>query len=682
MKKIIRLFVFLIISVILFGCGSVGSGVKSIDSITKTNTEGLVDTYTITFTDGTTTTFTVTNGKDGLQGIQGEPGKDGHTPVITIENGYWYIDGENTNVLAEGLKGEPGNGISSITKTNTEGLVDTYTITFTDGTTTTFTVTNGKDGLQGIQGEPGKDGHTPVITIENGYWYIDGENTNVLAEFKKCTHEFSEWEVINESSCYSIGIKKHLCTLCDYVEYEFDDALEHNYELDSEFNINCILNIEIYLCTNCDSQKVNYLEIDKHVYVDGICIYCGDEDDSLKFVLQDDGTYSLVHVGRYNEGELLIPSEYKGKSVSSIGENAFDNCNLITSVIIPNSINSIGENALGSCVSITNIVIPFVGNSLNGTTNTNFGYIFGSSVPKSLKSVIITGGSSIEERAFSNCNFTSIIIPDSVTSIGDNAFSNCSSLTNITIPESVTSIGSYAFGWCTSLIDITIPRKVSSIEEKMFYDCTSLTNVLIPEGVTSIGYEAFRGCESLKEIIIPSSVTNISERAFNGCKSLESITIPFIGNAVDLATNNHFGFIFGASSYSENLGSVPESLKKVIITGGTNIGNYAFYNCKYITDVEIKSQITEIGSGAFWNCKSLQSIVIPNSVVKFGASSFIYCESLESIIIPKSVTTIENSVFSNCTSLTIYCEAASQPSGWSSSWNSSNRPVEWGVEIS
>ena len=171
--------------------GETGTG---IESIVKTSTEGLVDTYTINFTDGTTTTFTVTNGADGaqgqqgIQGIQGEQGEDGHTPVITIQNGKWYIDGVDTGVLAEGLKGETGNGISSIAKTKTEGLVDTYTITFTNGDISTFTVTNGatgaqgEQGIQGIQGEKGDDGHTPVITIQNGQWYIDGVDSGKSAE--------------------------------------------------------------------------------------------------------------------------------------------------------------------------------------------------------------------------------------------------------------------------------------------------------------------------------------------------------------------------------------------------------------------------------------------------------------------------------------------------------------------
>ena len=161
--------------------GEVGNGISA---IALTKTEGLVDTYTITYTDGTTSTFTLTNGADGLQGIQGEAGEDGHSPVITIgTNGNWYIDGVDTLVQAQGLQGEVGNGISAIALTKTEGLVDTYTITYTDGTTSTFTLTNGADGLQGIQGEAGEDGHSPVITIgTNGNWYIDGVDTLVQAQ--------------------------------------------------------------------------------------------------------------------------------------------------------------------------------------------------------------------------------------------------------------------------------------------------------------------------------------------------------------------------------------------------------------------------------------------------------------------------------------------------------------------
>lgn len=163
--------------------GEKGDDGVSVVSIGLTGSEGLVDVYTITYSDGSTTTFKVTNGADGEQGIQGEPGKDGLTPVISIsDDNTWIINGEDTGIKAEGVDGADGIGIVSIEKTKTEENVDTYTITYSDGTTTEFTVTNGKDGAQGIKGEAGKDGHTPVIRIgSNGNWFIDGEDSGVSA---------------------------------------------------------------------------------------------------------------------------------------------------------------------------------------------------------------------------------------------------------------------------------------------------------------------------------------------------------------------------------------------------------------------------------------------------------------------------------------------------------------------
>lgn len=168
---------------------------KKIESIKLVNTiedeeKGTTFEYTITFLDGTEYTFQVRNGVDGKPGIQGEPGKDGHTPEIKIgENGNWIIDGEDTGISAigqdgvDGVDGEDGVSIVSIEKTSSEGLIDTYTITYSDNTTSTFTVVNGEKGEQGIQGEPGKDGHTPEIKIgENGNWVIDNIDTDIKAQ--------------------------------------------------------------------------------------------------------------------------------------------------------------------------------------------------------------------------------------------------------------------------------------------------------------------------------------------------------------------------------------------------------------------------------------------------------------------------------------------------------------------
>ncbi len=201
----------------------------------------------------------------------------------------------------------------------------------------------------------------------------------------------------------------------------------------------------------------------------------------------------------------------------------------------------------------------------------------------------------------------------SVTSIGDDAFNRCSSLTSIKIPNSVTSIGQGAFVYCSSLTSVEIGNSVTSIGDYAFYYCSSLTSVIIGNSVTSIGVYAFVYCSSLTSIQIPNSVTSIGEGAFYYCKSLTSVEI---GNSV------------------------------------TSIGDYAFSNCSSLTSVIIGNSVTSIGYGAFVYCSSLTSIQIPNSVTSIGEWALGYCSSLTSIEIGNSVTSIGNNAFAYCESLT------------------------------
>ena len=191
--------------------------------------------------------------------------------------------------------------------------------------------------------------------------------------------------------------------------------------------------------------------------------------------------------------------------------------------------------------------------------------------------------------AFYNSNITSVVIPDTVTSIGEDAFYGCSRLTSITIPDTVTSIGNYAF-----------------------YGCSRLTSITIPNTVTSIGNNAFHGCSSLTSITIPSRVTSISDHAFSNCSSLTSITIP---------------------------------------SRVTSIGDGAFENCSSLTSITIPSRVTSISFAAFSDCSSLTSITIPEGVTSIGDNAFQYCSSLTSITIPEGVTSIGDWAFSGCYAL-------------------------------
>ena len=145
----------------------------------------------------------------------------------------------------------------------------------------------------------------------------------------------------------------------------------------------------------------------------------------------------------------------------------------------------------------------------------------------SLVSVTIPNSvTSIWDWAFDNCSaLTDITIPDSVRSIGTSAFSFCSGLTSVTLPSGLRNIGDSAFSFCRGLTNVTIPASVTSIGNNIFYDCSSLTSVTIPESVTSIGNSAFLGCSGLTSVTIPVSVTSIGDSVFTDCSSLKEISV-------------------------------------------------------------------------------------------------------------------------------------------------------------
>ena len=188
----------------------------------------------------------------------------------------------------------------------------------------------------------------------------------------------------------------------------------------------------------------------------------------------------------------------------------------------------------------------------------------------------------------------SIVLPDSITSIGSNAFSNCAQLSSIDIPDGVLSIGSYAFGDCYKLEAINIPENVSTLSDGLFFHCGLLSTITIPQGVTSIGALSFAGCSGLKEINIPDGVTIIDHMAFEDCEGLTSITIP---------------------------GSVKL------------INNSAFFSCGGLTSVVINEGVTTIGSGAFNYCTKLASISIPKSISNCTGDIFTECTSVSHLYV-------------------------------------------------
>ncbi len=320
---------------------------------------------------------------------------------------------------------------------------------------------------------------------------------------------------------------------------------------------------------------------------------------------------TLIQCSLSKTGDYIIPS-----TVKSIDPSSFSGCSSLSSVVIPQSVTTIGMKAFYYYSGIIDVE----------TTNPNYSTIEGVLFNKVQTTLI-------------QCPISksgSYIIPSTVTTVGNFAFSGYSALMSVTIPSSVTSIGSHAFTDCSGLMSVSIPSSVISIGTSAFSGCTSLTSLELPSSATSIGNEAFEGCNSITSIVIPPTVTSIGSSAFKGCSSLATISIP---SSVSSIGRNAFEDCKGMTSV-------------VIPTSVISIGKSAFKNCSSLASILIPSSVISIGVSAFEGCSSLTTVNIPTSIISIGTSTFANCTGLTSVNIPTSVTSIGVSAFENCVGLT------------------------------
>ena len=447
---------------------------------------------------------------------------------------------------------------------------------------------------------------------------------------------------------------------------------------------------------------------------------------------------NLTNIGDYafrgcSFADITIP-----KGVTSIGRFAFADCCELTSIQIPRSVKSIGNDVFSGC---RNLIIyceaasqpggwdswwngspwtddgwPVIWDCNNNSMDSN-GYMY--TVINGLRyklkgeeATVIEQSANISGEVVIPSNVTYMGQSYRVTSIGDSAFNDCSSLTGITIPEGITNIGNSAFYNCNSLASVVLPKGVTNIGYNVFRNCSNLQSIVIPEGVTSIGDGAFNNCSNLSNIVLPESLNSIGSQAFevyNNLSCLTNITIPvgvvsigyfaFAGrgcltiyceaeikpsgwnsdwnrgssvvwncknNDVDeagyaYAVINGLKFSFKDNEASVETQSISTCgdifIPSSVIYNGitynvTSIAANAFRHCEGIKSIIIPEGVTSIGASAFEDCNNLTIIVIPESVTSIGGSAFYGCRSLTSLELPSGITNIGSYAFNGCTALT------------------------------
>ena len=374
-------------------------------------------------------------------------------------------------------------------------------------------------------------------------------------------------------------------------------------------------------------------------------------------------------------------------SVTNIGNDAFRSCSSLASITIPNSVTSIGEGTFAGCSSLISVTI---GNSVTSIGRLAFYscssidtiHVEATTPPTvdveaflstSISTCYIPCGTLAAYQASDWANYVgefveeceegrqiiytstdgNVVTPYDANAFGANIIRNTykDGVGTIIFDAPVTSLGDLAFHQCSSLVSVTIPNTVTSIGDRAFWNCSSLSSITIPNGVESIGESAFYYCSSLNAITLPNSVKTIGRDAFGYCSSLKKTN--YIGDVIDWCDIVFITRETNPIYYSKSFYINDQEVKDLVIPNEVDsIHDYAFENCQSITSLTIGDGVKYVGTEAFSGCFSLKDVKMGKNIVDIGKQAFLSCTSLTVINIPTSVKTIGYQAFSHCTSLT------------------------------
>ena len=447
---------------------------------------------------------------------------------------------------------------------------------------------------------------------QNGDWIIDRAATCTTdgVRHKTCAvcgantlnekiyasgHTAGDWIVDRAATCALEGIRHQSCVKCDEMLKSEVLTVPHTEVIDAAIPATCLAAglTEGKHCAVCQAVLIEQLSLDitDHTYgQDGLCTSCHITDERyLDFTWLLNGTYSVsAKEGVEMPSHLIIPVTYKGKAVTKIKDNAFENCNTLQSITIPDSVTAIGESAFAYCRALESITIP-------------------------------EGVSTIQHKTFYECSsLTDVNLPESVIKLGDAAFSGCRSMTEITLPRGVTELSGSLFGSC-GFTSFTVPNHIKTIGAYVFVNCTKLTSVTILNSVTKIGKEAFKKT-SLEDIYYSGTAEDWNKITVNDPnENLKAAAVHYQdANAYLLFTKNGNSYEVKA----KDVNNLPEVLVIPAEYEGlpvTRIDNSAFAGATSLKQVIIPDCVTAIEYNAFRDCTNLTSLSLPEGLTELGS---------------------------------------------------------------